>query len=321
MRPGQRATKARRCGLFYLEVRLKRICLVVLICASAVGFGSAATVDPLPIFSEVNIGQWIYFYPEGSRGLILKNDYNQVSSNARIAVKISGRDRKIISSVEMWTDICGNVHTLQVLKKQIEYSHFLEDNTPWDWEYSEPVIDQLVVQITGVLDRETLLIPYEKLRRRWLRLIDHRLGPPVTDQTPEAILTRQYRAAWAQKSKEAGDEIRLIKKAVEEIALRDVTACRLKTESDDTTYGGLSDLPYPDIDKTLVYISTPERNLTILTQRGTGRKDALVHPVEPTAITANVIGKLQELEAAASAKLQIAEDIGRQFFGFIPKPL
>jgi hypothetical protein len=115
-----------------------------------------------------------YYFYEGRGELIFHND----ESNVMIYVDY---EVQTVSGLTRWTDYYGRTHTLDILKLQRAFNSFLQDKqcpSAWYNHNYTPVEhkDVTPVLVTGLMDRDTLLIPAKKFGIRLDELGGHLKG-------------------------------------------------------------------------------------------------------------------------------------------------
>lgn len=163
----------------------------------------AGTSD-IPVLGRFDGRDWIYFAPPGDGTLNFKNP-PQEGSNAWVAAERAESNRRILSKVPMWKDNRGRLHTVGVLKVQMEFNDYVRAA-----RISDPTAGfSYEVAETGILDVQTLAIPYMKLSVRILkinaRLVDesdainrlHKTDPSA------AALRDKFLSYMAEKNEDA----------------------------------------------------------------------------------------------------------------------
>lgn len=162
---------------------------------------------PMPLLHQWTREERSYFYdpspdPNGRKGLRFQRirpylgARNEEYTGSNVAITATSRDLKSIPNLELWTDNWGRIHSLAVLRTQVDFNgavwkeRMLRHNPEAFpalplWRDFAAAYDARIkdlskaldpdavpqqVLLTGLLDRDTLKIPCKNLRMRRARL-------------------------------------------------------------------------------------------------------------------------------------------------------
>jgi hypothetical protein len=280
-----------------------------------------AATGEIPVLTQY-AGYSDKFFASGGAGIVTAADdaYNGNRSgewsNVLVAVTGFPRQRKIRALTEFWTDTSGRPHSVSVLKLQVEYNDALEAK---NYSIGRPngQVDGLVPE-SGVLDRQTLAIPYTKLDLRAANLSrknDHERDAAAArfPIDPEAAAEgEQFCAYVLEKLRDAWTKLALLRAAVDAVPLAQtgyIPERRVEVDPGNGLRGlnfSNAGLSLPDRDRFgnfHYYAGTyeaPERSIKEF--------------VDPAGMTPAVVADLLEKEAAAAKAVGEAESLFKDLF-------
>lgn len=133
----------------------------------------------IPVLKLYAGRDWIYFAPASDGALIFENQPGD-ASNIWVAVERASANRRVLAKTDIWTDVRGRLHTVNVLKRQMEFNDYVRElharhpNLYWGGYVNE----------TGILDFATLATTNTKLYTR-VKKIANRLD---TEEAAAKIL-------------------------------------------------------------------------------------------------------------------------------------
>lgn len=138
-----------------MKYKLPIVLLLVMAAWPGLSAPCSAQISDLPVLKEYPGKDWIYFASAHDDGLIFKNQPSD-GSNVWIAAERTPLNRRILAKADVWTDSRGRLHTVGVLRAQMEYNDHRQALGNFRMSIDE----------TGVLDSKTLAIPNMKMYAR-----------------------------------------------------------------------------------------------------------------------------------------------------------
>lgn len=274
----------------------------------------------IPILAQYVGRGTIFFVPDGDSAVLFsKSDANTglgggESSNVWVAVTAWGGRRNIRAKTEIWIDSGGRPHSLSVLKLQIEFNDALKAKA---WRRNETV-DSMVVE-TGVLDRETLSIPYTKLSFRAesvasvLRLEKSSTKALAVIDPGAAVLKEQFATHVSEKLNEAFSHLVVLHQAINAVPLMK-TRYMSDSRPHKNTLDGLDRL---DFDWSSLRYMGPDRygnSRYFSDERDVPPELSVKEFVNLLGMTPAVVSDLREKEAAAAKAIGLAENLYKDLF-------
>lgn len=191
---------------------------IVLAVWPALGVPCCAQDSPadIPVLKQYFGPDWVYFASAGDEALIFEKRPKD-GSNVGVAVERSPINRRILANTDIWTDSRGRLHTLSVLKLQLEYNEYRQKE---ERLRGPSTTEASAFDETGILDCKTLAIPYAKLAARVKRIADRLVDEDAaaerlaaTDPSA-ATLKKNYAAYLREKIWAATARLNELNKAV-----------------------------------------------------------------------------------------------------------
>lgn len=251
-----------------------------------------------------------YFAPVGDQTLIFENSggaSNAVIAFPTYAPRNGVKNRKILSQTDFWMDRHGRLHSLSVLKLQVEHNDDVAEKTSGGAYYLSTAEEH------GALDRETLFIPHGKLIFRIGKLTDRM----ITENEQIAALEAAKPGSAALKIKYSNYFYLKIEAAKKRLAALNVSLSSIPLQdrpeipappAATPRLQGLRGLEIPDMTGGSgldVAVRTPEVIQFGFKSEWNG-KDA-----DMASVTPSIAKDLMEKEAAAAQAVGLAENICR----------
>lgn len=154
----------------------------------------------IPVLKRYVGRDWIYFASADDGALIFENRPGD-ASNVWVAAETSPRNRRILAKTDIWTDSRGRLHTVNVLRLQMEFNDLIEEvRVRGPFSTGATTVDE-----TGILDRMTLVIPYMKLSIRAAKISNRLVAEEAAAKRLEsadengAIIKRRF-ASYLQEN-------------------------------------------------------------------------------------------------------------------------
>lgn len=268
----------------------------------------------IPVLKQYGGRNWIYFASAGDEAMIFENLPND-GSNVLVAAEQATAGRRILSNTEIWTDNLGRLHTVGVLKLQLEYNAYLKEETRiWGPSHTGAT----AVYETGILDFKTLAIPLAKLSPRVRRIAD-RLDEEDSE-TKRLAATDPGAAALKKAHSEYLREKASAAKAREDElydAIVSVPIAKAGEEAPPTGAAnrtGLRGLGIPiDERNFLRVVSQDSREVRFVTVYPTLQDEMFVTEfIDPAKMTPAIVEDLREKVAAAEKAVVAAENLCRE---------
>jgi hypothetical protein len=146
----------------------------------------------IPVLKQYVGPDWVYFASAGDEALIFEKRPKD-GSNVGVAVERAAINRRILANTDIWNDSRGRLHTVGVLKLQLEYNEYLKKE---ERLWGPNTTGASALAETGILDCKTLAIPHAKLAPRAKRIAD-RLADE--DAAAERLMATNPSAATLKK--------------------------------------------------------------------------------------------------------------------------
>lgn len=111
----------------------------------------------------------VYFYQGPGavlvfEAIVAEDSGREVERYSNVSVFVNkdpNRSERVRAHVDAWTDLWGHAHSITTLKRQIAFYDDLKGGTAaLTFGKRRPSVDISTIALTGVMDRETTLIPY-----------------------------------------------------------------------------------------------------------------------------------------------------------------
>lgn len=295
--------------------------ILALLATTPVPCRSQPAAAEIPILTQYVGHSDMFFARSDDSGILTAADdaYNGNRSGewSNVLVAVTGwpGPRKIRSLTEVWTDTSGRPHSLRVLKLQLEFNDELRSKAYFPGRSQK--VEGLVLE-SGVLDKQTLSIPYTKLDSRTLilsqKLHHERLVASAHSAIdPAAAIERAEFASYVtEKLREAESKLGPLREAIDAVPLTQtshIPASRAHIDARDglrnlefawaglssTTTDKFGNVRYHSGDR-----DVPERSVKEF--------------VDPAGMTSSVVSDLLDKEAAAAKAVGIAENLFKDLF-------
>lgn len=268
----------------------------------------------IPVLKQYGGRDWIYFAAAADDSLIFENLPND-GSNIVIAAERAADGRRILANTEIWIDNLGRLHTVGVLKLQLEYNAYLKEQTRiWGPDRTGATS----VYESGILDFRTLSIPFAKLEPRTRRITDRlddeeAAAKRLAATDPSAATLKNAYAAYLR------EKVSAAKALLTELYAAVVSVPTSKTGDTAPPSGG-------EIRKGLIGLVIPldERDyLRVVSQDSREVRFVTIYPmlqgeifaseiIDPAQMTPAIAVDLQEKVAAAEMAVIVAERLCRE---------
>lgn len=266
-----------------------------------------AQLSALPVLKRYLANDWIYFASAHDDALVFKNP-SKDGSNVWVAAARSPVNRRILAKSNAWTDSRGRLHTVGVLKLQMEYN-----------DYRRSLGAQTnVVDETGVLDCQTLAIPNSKMYVRLGRIQDRLREEDATVKLLEstdvngASVRKKFSAYLWEKVWAANERLDELNRTVFAVPQTSPGAATPAGQTLDAgAYSGLSGLEIPAVtpyDLRLAGASSDEIRFVSVDERFNPENfESLV--VDPQRMTPDIVADIRQKETAAEKAVSFAENL------------
>lgn len=274
----------------------------------------AQDVADIPVLRQYGGRDWIYFATASDEAMIFENLPND-GSNVLVAAERSSAGKRIRANTEIWTDNLGRLHTVGVLKLQLEFNAYLkEQKRIW----GPSLIVGTSVAESGILDFKTLLIPLTKLEPRVRRLTDrvaeeYAAADRIAATDPgAAALKRAYASYFRERASIAKARVDELYSAIAAVPLARVRESDLPSASGRPS--GLRGLEIPiDERNFLNLVSQDSREVRFVTVHPTLQEEMFLSEfIDPAGMTPTIADDLRKKVAAADEAVNLAENLCRE---------
>lgn len=270
----------------------------------------------IPVLKRYVGRDWIYFASASDGALIFENRPGG-ASNVWIAAEKSPINRRILAKTGSWTDSRGRLHTVNILKFQLESNEFgREEERLWGPSFTGGIGG---IYETGVLDSRTLAVPWAKLAARVGR-ISRRLDDEDEEvkrlenvNAGAAVIKKNFASYLREKERTATTLLDELNRAVNAVPQMSPGEEVLASNPGSVELTGLDGLEIPRAtryDLKLVGEGSGLIRLVAVDDRfEPERFDSKI--VDPRLMTPGIVAEIQEKEAAAEKAVIFAESLCR----------
>jgi len=302
------------------KINLLAFVVALTLMATAIPWSAHAAPSEIPVLTQY-VGYSDLFFASSGAGIVTtaSDAYNGNRSGdwSNVLVAVTGsRPRKIRSLTEVWTDTSGRPHSLSVMKLQVEYNDALAAQ---DYVLGRPSrkVDGLVLE-SGVLDRQTLAIPYTKLNARASHLgkkvdYERHSAEALFPVDPGAATEREQFCSYVlEKLRDAWSKLALLRAAVDAVPFTQ-TSYIPERRVQVAGWDGLRGLDF-----VWVGLRSTNQDKSGEDRYYSGTRDtpelSIKEFVDPAGMTPAVVSDLLEKEAAAAKAVGVAENLFNDLF-------